>query len=355
VVRRHQLSIAGNNSVPYHREIAMCPRGMLRALLDGMTVRGDVLLLAIALSGTSHAEPAATCAALCRRLSDCKISSISSKTCTDACKKQGLEATARGRATILGLTRSSCSVLQSTFGEPGRDDDEDDNDDIDADAGESRPPARAPAPAPAQARAQADSNPSPRRGWLGLAGEDPESDAGPQGVIVVDVLPGSPAASAGLRAGDQIGAVNGRPVGSNLELTRRMAVLPPGTALRLSVRRGNRVRDVAVTLGEPPAPIGSTNGARARPAAPAPVRSSGSSGSGKWHCRAVGTYAPPSMYGPGPDYSRPQNADVTWDGETPDAAGREAINLCESVLTTKLVVMPDSLVLDHCKVIRCSR
>jgi hypothetical protein len=321
--------------------------GHATCTLDGMTVRGVVLLLAIALSGTGHAEPAATCAALCRRLSDCKTSSISSKTCTDACKKQGLEATARGRAAILGLTRSSCSVIQSTFGEPGRGDD--DNDDFDGDEGDVRPPAQAPA------RAQADSNRSPRRGWLGLAGEDPESDAGSQGVIVVDVLPGSPAASAGLRAGDQIGAVNGRPIGTSLELTRRMAVLPPGTALRLSVRRGNRVRDVAVTLGEPPAPIGSTNGARARPAAPAPVRSSGSSGSGKWHCRAVGTYAPPSMYGRGPDYSRPQNADVTWDGETPDAAGREAINLCESVLTTKLVVMPDSLVLDHCKVIRCSR
>lgn len=121
------------------------------------------------------------------------------------------------------------------------------------------------------------------------------------------------------------------------------------------MRRGNRVRDVAVTLGDPPAPTGSANGTRARPAAPATVRSPGSSGSGQWHCRAVGTYAPPSSYGRGPDYSRPQNADVTWYGETPDAAGIEAIRLCGSLLTTKLVVMPDSVVLDQCKVIRCSR
>jgi membrane-associated protease RseP (regulator of RpoE activity) len=209
--------------------------------------------------------------------------------------------------------------------------------------------------APSTQAQPADGDPSPRRGWLGLAGEDPESGAGSQGVIVVDVLPGSPAASAGLRAGDQIGAVNGRPIGTYLELTRRVAVLPPGTALRLSVRRGNRVRDVVVTLGKPPAHIGSTNGARDRPAAPAPVRSSGSSDSGQWHCRAVGTYAPPSMYAHGPDYSRPQKIDVTNDGKTRDAAITAALEVCGGLLTNKLLVMPDSLVLDQCKVIRCSR
>jgi hypothetical protein len=300
-----------------------------------------VLLLAIALSRTSHAEPAATCTALCRRLSDCEISS---KTCMDGCKKQGLEATARGRATILGLTRSSCSVIQSKFGEPGRDDDDDD---FDADQGETRPPARA----------QADGNPSPRRGWLGLQLQEPESGAGSQGVMVIDILPGSPAASAGLRVGDRIGAVNGRPVGTRLEWGRWVSPLPPGTALRFSVRRGNRVREVAVTLGEPPPP-GSlpTNGARARPAAPAPVRSSGSSGSGKWSCRAVGSYAPPRSSG-GPDYSNTLNEDVTQYGETRDAAGKAAIDACAGLLRIDAnpILRPGSLVLDYCKVIRCSR
>src|SRR5215831_8230721 len=102
---------------------------------------------------------------------------------------------------------------------------------------------------PLEVRGQpADGSPSPRRGWLGLQVQDPESGAGSQGVTVVDILPGSPAASAGLRVGDRIGAVNGRPIGTRLELGRWVSLLPPGTALRLSVRRGNRVREVAVTL-----------------------------------------------------------------------------------------------------------
>ena len=72
------------------------------------------------------------------------------------------------------------------------------------------------------------------------------------------------AASAGLRVGDQLGAVNGHPIRRHAELGRFVSVLPPRTVLRFSVRRGSRVVEVAVTLGDPPAPapVRSTTGGR---------------------------------------------------------------------------------------------
>jgi membrane-associated protease RseP (regulator of RpoE activity) len=205
--------------------------------------------------------------------------------------------------------------------------------------------------------ATAGGSPSPRRGFLGFLAQDPKSGAG---VMVVEVVPGSPAASAGLRVGDRIGAVNGRPIGSFLELSRVSAV-SPGTVLRLSVRRDHRVRDVAVTVGEPPArlpddSLSSTNRARGRRAAPSQPGSSGSSGSGQWHCRAVGTYARGTSTG-GPDYANKQNIDVTKYGATRDEAGVAAIKECASMLNLETVTLPDSgnLVLEYCRAISCSR
>src|SRR5262245_49309892 len=70
---------------------------------------------------------------------------------------------------------------------------------------------------PLEVRGQpADGNPSPRRGWLGLQVQDPESGTRSQKVTVVDILPSSPAASAELHVGDRIGAVNEHPIGTRL-------------------------------------------------------------------------------------------------------------------------------------------
>lgn len=93
-------------------------------------------------------------------------------------------------------------------------------------------------------------NHSARRGWLGLAA-DPNGPASSQGVAVMDVLAGSPAAVAGVRPDDLITAINGRPVSSYADLSRVMG-LPPGTVLKLSVRRAGRVLNLRATLGEPP-------------------------------------------------------------------------------------------------------
>jgi PDZ domain len=167
---------------------------------------------------------------------------------------------------------------------------------------------------PLDARGQpATGNPSPRRGWLGLQVEDPESGARSQGVTVVDILAGSPAASAGLRVGDRIGAVNGRPIGTRLELGRLVSRFPPGTALKLSVLRGNRVREVAVTLGEPPPPDDlPANEARATPA-PVPARSGDSS--------------PRSSSTRAPSPSSPYHDDT----ESPDRHARGNVDVCAAI------------------------
>jgi hypothetical protein len=79
------------------------------------------------------------------------------------------------------------------------------------------------------------------------------------------------------------------------------------------------------------------------------------SGSGEWSCRAVGTYAPPGSSGP--DYSDPQNVDVTKWGRTRDEAGFAAIDACSDLLSlsANTSVSPGSLVLESCRVIKCSR
>jgi serine protease Do len=81
------------------------------------------------------------------------------------------------------------------------------------------------------------------------------SDA--RGALVAEVVPGSAAASAGVRPGDVIVRFQGEHVADPRELTRRVAATPPGTAVKLEVARpgGTATLTAKVTrLEEPPAP-----------------------------------------------------------------------------------------------------
>ncbi|MGH7315778.1 MAG: PDZ domain-containing protein, partial [Candidatus Rokuibacteriota bacterium] len=70
------------------------------------------------------------------------------------------------------------------------------------------------------------------RPWLGLY---TESVAG--GVAVAGLSPLGPARSAGLRAGDVIVQLNGRPVGSREEFYRELWQSPMDEDVRVTVRR----------------------------------------------------------------------------------------------------------------------
>ena len=106
------------------------------------------------------------------------------------------------------------------------------------------------------------------RGWIGVEPQElnaelaeafrlkPES-AKAGGVIITGVLQNGPAAQGGIRPGDVITAVNGKPVGNVSQLLTAVAALKPGTPAPLKVLRGDGPVEIAVTPGK-----------RQRPAAP---------------------------------------------------------------------------------------
>lgn len=91
------------------------------------------------------------------------------------------------------------------------------------------------------------------RGWLGLEVKalDPQSN----GVVISAVMPGGPAAHAGLRVGDIIYAINQTAVGDGHAGMNKIAVTRPGDKITLSVGRGGKRGDVQVVAGIRPTPI----------------------------------------------------------------------------------------------------
>ncbi|MCS7038306.1 MAG: PDZ domain-containing protein [Anaerolineae bacterium] len=71
-------------------------------------------------------------------------------------------------------------------------------------------------------------------------------------VLIVEVVPDSPAAQAGLRVGDRIVAVDGERLSLTADLAERIAGYRPGDTVTLTVLRDGREQEVEVTLGRHP-------------------------------------------------------------------------------------------------------
>ncbi|MFL5243265.1 MAG: PDZ domain-containing protein [Gemmataceae bacterium] len=83
------------------------------------------------------------------------------------------------------------------------------------------------------------------RGFLGIELTDSEKSAG-----IKSVLTGSPAAKAGLQAGDEVTQVNGKAVKNAKDLRKLTAELKPGQTVKVTVQRGTESRDITVKSEE---------------------------------------------------------------------------------------------------------
>jgi serine protease Do len=97
------------------------------------------------------------------------------------------------------------------------------------------------------------------RGWLGVqvqpvtaAIADSLGMKKAEGAMVDQPQDGSPAAKAGVQAGDVITTLNGAPVKDARELARTVATLPPDSPVKLEILRHGEVRTITVTLGQAP-------------------------------------------------------------------------------------------------------
>ena len=77
-----------------------------------------------------------------------------------------------------------------------------------------------------------------------------------RGALVARVFQGSPAAGAGLRAGDVITAVNGKAVDSRESFSTYVATATPGTPISLSVMTKGTTRTVQLRPVDPPSTLG---------------------------------------------------------------------------------------------------
>jgi Do/DeqQ family serine protease len=84
-----------------------------------------------------------------------------------------------------------------------------------------------------------------RRGRLGIQMQDL---AGREGAKIAQVQPDSPAAHAGLRAGDVVVAINGRPVHGAADLRAQLGVTPVGESVEMRIERGSELRTVRARI-----------------------------------------------------------------------------------------------------------
>jgi serine protease Do len=94
------------------------------------------------------------------------------------------------------------------------------------------------------------------RGYIGATVQDITPDIAESlgvkahsGALVADVTADGPSAQAGLKSGDLVLSVDGQPITSASDLTRKVGLAHPGDAIHLQVRRDGRPQELTVRSG----------------------------------------------------------------------------------------------------------
>jgi serine protease Do len=97
------------------------------------------------------------------------------------------------------------------------------------------------------------------RGWIGVRIQAVTADIAdslgmkkPEGAIVDEPQAGSPAAKAGIAAGDVITAVDGKDVKDSRDLARRIAAMAPGISVKLGILHNGETKTTTLMLGQLP-------------------------------------------------------------------------------------------------------
>jgi len=97
------------------------------------------------------------------------------------------------------------------------------------------------------------------RGWIGVAVQDLNSELAEslklkeaRGTLITEVFSGTPADQAGMKAGDVLVAVDGKPVIDSAGMLTLISAIAPGSATALKVVRAQKELDLKVTVGRRP-------------------------------------------------------------------------------------------------------